>query len=148
GMSFETVTDKWMVPSTDDKLHRGTSPKGRILQGKKGIGRYSASMIGDDMVLQTIDETGDLTTLYLIWEHFEKAKYLSDVDVLIENFKTNQSSGTEIIIVGDENHLNEWTTKQIQNLKFELKKLIPPKEKDEGLSEENTDDFEINLEIG
>jgi len=148
GMSFETVTDKWMVPSTDDKLHRGASPKGRILQGKKGIGRYSASMIGDDMVLQTIDETGDLTTLYLIWEQFEKAKYLSDVDVLIENFKTNQSSGTEIIIVGDENHLNEWTTKQIQNLKFELKKLIPPKEKDEGLSDENIDDFEIKLEIG
>ena len=147
GMSFETVTDKWMVPSTDDKLNRGISPKGRIMQGKKGIGRYSASMIGDDMVLQTIDETGDLTTLYLIWEHFEKAKYLSDVDVLIENFKTSKASGTEIIIVGDENHLNEWTTKQIQNLKFELKKLIPPKDEDESLAEE-TDDFEIQLEIG
>ena len=148
GMSFETVTDKWMVPSTDDKLNRGTSPKGRILQGKKGIGRYSASMIGDDMVLQTIDETGDLTTLYLIWEHFENAKYLSDVDVLIENFRTNQPSGTEITIVGDESHLNEWTTKQIQNLKFELKKLIPPKENYDIISNESKDDFTINLEIG
>ncbi|MBF8456978.1 sensor histidine kinase [Kaistella sp. G5-32] len=147
GMSFETVTDKWMVPSTDDKLYRETSPGGRIMQGKKGIGRYSASVIGDDMVLQTIDETGDLTTLYLIWDHFEKAKYLSDVDVLIENFRTSKSSGTEIIIVGDENHLNEWTTKQIQNLKFELKKLIPPKDEDEFLVEK-TDDFEIQLEIG
>lgn len=147
GMSFETVTDKWMVPSTDDKLNRGISPKGRVMQGKKGIGRYSASMIGDDMVLQTIDETGDLTTLYLIWEHFERAKYLSDVDVLIENFKTNKSSGTEIIIVGDESHLNEWTTKQIQNLKFELKKLIPPKDEDDSIAEEK-DEFEIQLEIG
>lgn len=146
GMSFETVTDKWMVPSTDDKLHRGTSPKGRILQGKKGIGRYSASMIGDDMVLQTIDETGDLTTLYLIWEHFEKAKYLSDVDVLIENFRTNQSSGTEIIIVGDERHLNEWDAKQLKNLKSELKKLIPPKEKK--IENNNEDDFKIILELG
>jgi len=149
GMSFETVTDKWMVPSTDDKLNRGISPKGRIMQGKKGIGRYSASMIGDDMVLQTIDETGDLTTLYLIWDHFEKAKYLSDVDVLIENFETNQSSGTEIIIVGDEDHLAEWSPKQIQNLKFELKKLIPPKEDDNKDSEEEeSDEFAIQLEIG
>src|SRR5690606_21371561 len=71
GMSFETVTDKWMVPSTDDKLCRKLSPKKRIMQGKKGIGRYSASMIGDDLVLQTIDESGDLTTLYLIWKDFE-----------------------------------------------------------------------------
>ncbi|PKP19162.1 MAG: ATP-binding protein [Bacteroidetes bacterium HGW-Bacteroidetes-23] len=148
GMSFETVTDKWMVPSTDDKLYRGTSPKGRILQGKKGIGRYSASMIGDDMVLQTVDETGDLTTLYLIWDHFVQAKYLNDVDVLIENFKTNQPSGTEIIIIGDEKHLNEWTTKQIQNLKFELKKLIPPLENDDDLSEDKRDHFEIKLEVG
>ncbi|SFB39988.1 ATP-binding protein [Algoriphagus aquimarinus] len=147
GMSFETVTDKWMVPSTDDKLNRGISPNGRIMQGKKGIGRYSASMIGDDMVLQTIDQTGDLTTLYLIWDHFEKAKYLSDVDVLIENFKTAKASGTEIVILGDESHLNEWTTKQIQNLKFELKKLIPPKDDDDSLAEKK-DDFEIQLEIG
>lgn len=98
GMSFDIVTDKWMVPSTDDKLSRGVSPLGRIMQGKKGIGRYSASMIGDDMVLQTIDETGDLTTLYLIWEHFEQAKYLSDVDVLIENYRTNRRDFPTIIL--------------------------------------------------
>ncbi len=149
GMTFETVTDKWMVPSTEDKLNREVSPGGRIMQGKKGIGRYSASMIGDDMVLQTIDESGNLTTLYLIWEHFENAKYLSEVDVLIENFQTNRPSGTEIIIVGDEDHLNEWTTKQIQNLKFELKKLIPPIERESDDRDQNeVDPFQIQLEIG
>lgn len=148
GMSFDTVTDKWMVPSTDDKLSRSYSPKGRIMQGKKGIGRYSASMIGDDMVLQTIDETGDLTTLYLIWEHFEKAKYLSDVDVLIENFKTDRKSGTEIIIIGDEKHLIEWNVKQIQNLKFELKKLIPPIDQDEKQIRADIESFKIKLELG
>ncbi|WCM41900.1 ATP-binding protein [Flavobacterium sp. CBA20B-1] len=146
GMSFETVTDKWMVPSTDDKLHRKLSPKKRIMQGKKGIGRYSASMIGDDLVLQTVDESGDLTTLYLIWKHFEDAKYLNDVDVLIENFRTDRPSGTEIIIVGDENHLNEWDAKQLRNLKSELKKLIHPV--DEELEKEDKDKFKITLELG
>lgn len=146
GMSFETVTDKWMVPSTDDKLNRKLSPNERIMQGKKGIGRYSASVIGDDLVLQTIDESGDLTTLYLIWQHFEEAKYLNDVDVLIENFRTNKQSGTEIIIVGDENHLNDWNAKQLKNLKSELKKLIPPIE--EGIEKEKKDEFKIILELG
>ncbi|MBP6237482.1 MAG: sensor histidine kinase [Saprospiraceae bacterium] len=148
GMTFETVTDKWMVPSTDDKLKREISPKGRMMQGKKGIGRYSASIIGDDLVLQTIDETGDLTTLYLIWAHFQNSQYLSDVDVLIENFTTKHKSGTEIIIVGDESHLNDWNVKQIQNLKFELKKLIPPIDIKEHKIETDTDNFKITLELG
>jgi signal transduction histidine kinase len=148
GMTYDTVVDKWMVPSTDDKLNRKISPKGRLMQGKKGIGRYSASMIGDDLVLQTVDETGDLTTLYLIWEHFVKAKYLSDVDVLIENFTTKQHSGTEIIIVGDEAHLAEWNVKQIQNLKFELKKLIPPIDEKEHAIATDIDNFKIQIELG
>lgn len=148
GMTFETVTEKWMVPSTDDKLVREISPKGRIMQGKKGIGRYSASMIGDDMVLQTIDKTGDLTTLYLIWKDFEEAKYLEDVDVLIENFKTTRSSGTEIIMVGDENHLNDWDEKQLKNLKSELKKLIPPIDKEVNKIDDDTENFKITLQLG
>jgi hypothetical protein len=45
---------------------------------------------------------GDLTTFIFNLEHFEEAKYLNDVDVLIENFKTSKASGTEIIIVGGE----------------------------------------------
>jgi nitrogen-specific signal transduction histidine kinase len=118
------------------------------MQGKKGIGRYSASMIGDDLVLQTIDINGDLTTLYLIWEHFQQAKYLADVDVLIENFHTTQLSGTEIIIIGDESHLTEWDIKQIQNLKFELKKLIPPIDHKEYNVETDVENFKIKLELG
>jgi len=148
GMTFDTVTEKWMVPSTDDKLKRSNSPKGRLMQGKKGIGRYSASIIGDDLVLETIDEKGDLTTLYLIWEDFQRAKYLQDVDVLIENFKTNKSSGTEIIIVGNETQLNEWNEKQLKNLKSELKKLIPPIDKTIHEIDEDTDNFKITLELG
>jgi len=148
GMTFDTVTEKWMVPSTDDKLKRNKSPKGRLMQGKKGIGRYSASIIGDDLVLETIDENGNLSTLYLIWKDFQNAKYLQDVDVLIENFRTNRPSGTEIIIVGDENHLNEWNEKQLRNLKSELKKLIPPIDRTIHRVEDDTDNFNIILELG
>jgi len=51
GMSRDTVINKWMVPSTDDKLKRRKSPGGRIMQGRKGVGRYAASILGDDLLL-------------------------------------------------------------------------------------------------
>lgn len=148
GMTYDTIVNKWMVPSTDDKLIRKKSPNGRIMQGRKGVGRYAASVIGDDLVLQTVDTDGELTTLYLIWKDFEDAKYLADVKVLIENFATDRKKGTEIIIVGDEKHLNDWTVKQIQNLKFELKRLIPPKGQDDNQAKVHTDKFKIQLELG
>lgn len=147
GMTLETVTEKWMVPSTDDKLIRKLSPNGRLLQGRKGIGRYSASIIGKDLLLETIDENGGFTTLYLEWEDFQKAKYLQDVDILIENSKANEPSGTKITIIGDEDHLNEWNEKQLKNLKSELKKLIPPVDKTIG-DINHIDDFKIILELG
>ena len=43
GMPLDTIINKWLVPSTGDKLNRKISPRGRIMQGRKGIGRYAAS---------------------------------------------------------------------------------------------------------
>jgi len=148
GMDYETVVDKWMVPSTDDKLIRKISPDGRLMQGRKGVGRYAASMLGDDLVLETIDVAGNLTTLYLLWSDFKAAKYLEDVNILIESRRTNKKSGTDIIIVGDEKHLAEWNMRQIQNLRFELKKLIPPTNKEDEEIEKDKDKFTITLELG
>lgn len=58
GMSRDTIINKWMVPSTADKLTRKTSPNGRILQGRKGIGRYAAAILGDDLLLESVDNSG------------------------------------------------------------------------------------------
>jgi HSP90 family molecular chaperone len=66
GMSRGVVVSKWLVPSTDDKVLRKTSPNGRMLQGRKGVGRYAASMLGDDLLLDTIDENGERTTVFCL----------------------------------------------------------------------------------
>ena len=63
GMSRTVVTDKWMVPSTDDKQIRKISPKGRIMQGHKGIGRYATALLGNDLFLETVSETKKTKTL-------------------------------------------------------------------------------------
>lgn len=127
GMSRETVVDKWMVPSTSDKEDReGRSPGGRTMQGRKGIGRYAASILGKDLLLETVTPTGEKTTLYLLWEDFENAAYLGDVEILIETEQTDEPPGTSLIMAVDEATLNVWKGSQFDKLQFELKKLMPP----------------------
>lgn len=148
GMTFETVTQKWMVPSTDHKIKCKMSPGGRPMQGKKGIGRYSASFIGDDLELETVDKDGNRTFLYLEWQEFEHASFLDDVNILIEASKINKKSGTKITIVGNEEHLQEWTEKQLKNLKSELKKLMPLTDRNEHNINDTARNFKIKLKLG
>ena len=75
GMSRDDVINKWMVPSTDNKRERQESPSGRVLQGSKGVGRYAASILGADLLLETVDTRGQKTTVYLEWSNFESALY-------------------------------------------------------------------------
>lgn len=125
GMTRSVVTDKWMVPSTDDKKIRKISPKGRIMQGRKGIGRYASGILGDDLLLETV-ANGKKTTVLVNWADFEKAEYLSDVDILIETKKTNTPAGTSLLMTGNESFLYEWDDVQFQQLIHELKKLMTP----------------------
>ena len=126
GMSRDTVINKWMVPSTRDKLDRKISPGGRVMQGHKGIGRYAASILGDDMLLETVTADGEKTTLFVEWASFQAAEYLDDVEVLIESTKVKEPSGTRLTITGGRASLDDWGPDQFKNLQFELKKLISP----------------------
>lgn len=154
GMTKDVVINKWLVPSTDDKLQRKTSPKGRILQGRKGVGRYAASILGEDLLLKTIDTEHNQTEIYLQWTSFEKAQYLDDIDILVATSRTTQNSCTELVINGDASKVQEWlfiderkvkTTKyseMIDALITELQKLISPIKK-----LENNDTFSIIIHI-
>lgn len=126
GMTYDTVVNKWLVPSTNDKLLRRKSPKGRTMQGRKGIGRYAASILGKDLLLETVTSTGDKTEVYIDWMMFENSEYLDDVEILIETSKCNEPKGTRLTILGGTDDFIEWTDKQINKMKFELKKLIAP----------------------
>ena len=76
GMSRTDVVNKWLVPSTSYKVENRKSPNGRIMQGRKGIGRYAASILGEELYLETTDKFGNMTSLYINWEDFENAEYL------------------------------------------------------------------------
>lgn len=146
GMSHDTVINKWMVPSTKDKLERKKSPNGRIMQGRKGIGRYAASVLGVNMLLETVDTSGIKTTVFVEWNNFEHSEYLDDVEILVENQSSDERPGTILTITGGKSNYEEWNKKQFDNLRFELKKLISPISA-ESIDKERNKIFEIRLNI-
>ena len=146
GMSRDDIINKWLVPSTEDKIKRGKSPSGRILQGSKGVGRYAASILGNNLLLETVTNKGEKTTVYAIWDEFKKAQYLDDVDVLIDTVEVSEPSGTVLTINGKDEYLKEWDKKRFEKLRFELKKLTSPMSSIFN-NEGNNDNFRINLKV-
>ncbi len=144
GMSRDVVTTKWMVPSINDKEIRKKSPKGRILQGRKGIGRFASSILGNKLHLETV--SGDeKVTLDIDWDDFESAQYISDVPISIETEKTTLSNGTTLSICGGISSFLEWNKDRFNNLVKELKKLIIPRP--QFLVDNENNVFDIYLKI-
>ena len=126
GMTRDAVINQWLVPSTNNKLEQKiSSNKKRIMQGRKGVGRYAASILGNDLLLETVSNA-QKTTVYVQWKQFEQADFLEDVDILVETESTIQPDGTQLFITANKNQIQEWNRKQHENLEFELRKLISP----------------------
>lgn len=144
GMSRDTVINKWLVPSTNDKLERKLSPKGRVMQGRKGIGRYAASMLGSTLLLETVSTEAEKTVVFVDWLNFEKSEYLDDVEILVKSNTVDEKPCTFLTIEGGREYYEEWDKKQFDKLRFELKKLIPPIDKSINKDEQ---EFKIYLKI-
>ncbi len=142
GMTRQDVITKWLVPSTSDKLMRVRSPSGRVMQGRKGVGRYAASVLGTDLFLETVTTEGQRTEVYIDWTDFEEAEYLDDVEVLVETSETSDPSGTRLTVTGSRMLADDWTKRQFDRLRFELRRLKSPVGDDLG-----GDDFGMSLEV-
>jgi len=141
GMSPSVISGAWLVPSTDDKLLRKRSPvKKRVMQGRKGVGRYAVSILGSATELLTIDKSGDRSRVYIDWGDFEAAKYLDDVFVSIETDRVSHKSGTKIISYADFDEGFDWSKGDVDKLLFELSKLVSP-------VKSNEEDFSVLLSV-
>ena len=132
GMSMETVTDKWLVPATPDKLERKVSEKGRALQGRKGIGRFAAAALGNSIYLNTKAKGHDEVSLILDLGDFSGDRLLEDVAIEIDQEKSRRRSGTILEVkstgISIEELNNQWDEKQRGSLVIELCKLLAPTE--------------------
>ena len=146
GMSRSDVVERWMVPSTDDKLKRKVSPSGRVLQGRKGVGRFAASILGDDLLLETTTKKGETTSVFVEWATFEDASYLDQVELLIDTQKSDSKPGTVLTIKGSSAGLEEWNEAQFRRLMYELRKLTPPTAAVSGVDLKQ-EKFDIRLKV-
>lgn len=125
GMSQDTVLNAWMVPSTDYKLKKKNSPKGRAYQGRKGIGRYAVSLLGNKLELITIKD-GFKTIACFDWEEFNSEKKLSEIPITITTSETTENMGTKLVITNEHSNMltDEISESDAQKVEKELSKLL------------------------
>ena len=125
GMTAMAVEEKWLVPSTSDKLDRRTSPKGRVMQGRKGIGRFAAGVLGEQLELTTVADSVE-TKLSINWNEFSRNRFLDEVLVDLVTFPTPKKNGTRFMITGSKQKLLLWNDSEVEFLIKELRKLLTP----------------------
>lgn len=151
GMDFSTIEKSWMNPATPNKKAKQNeeirkTPKGRITQGEKGIGRFAILKLGRNITITTRPQCGnceyvinyDLSKYdddFLTESGVEKELFIDNIDinvierepeVFIEitedaNDKQRQTlSGTRIEI---SNLKGSWDLKKIEQVCSESQKL-------------------------
>lgn len=149
GMTAETVENKWMIIGTDNKHKNTTTPKGRVVSGEKGIGRFALDKLGHATSL--VSWTGNKDDKPIKWEvkwaDFEAQNTTVDkvtatlTEISIADFsdiyklitKHSTKHGTILHI---QNVRDEWNESRIQELFESMQALVPPA---------NDRDFGINL---
>ncbi|EAJ0719596.1 hypothetical protein CGP00_08510, partial [Campylobacter coli] len=141
GMSLETIKNTWMVPATSYKVNKQySSKKKRVVQGKKGIGRYASAILGDFLRITTTDLNGMTSIIEIDWKQFDDGKFLDEINIPYECNRTNLKSGTKIEIYSSiEVYYDEikqqyqdkinWNDNQNNLLFKELRKLLVPVDK-------------------
>lgn len=141
GMSLETIKNTWMVPATSYKVNKQySSKKKRVVQGKKGIGRYASAILGDFLRITTTDLNGMTSIIEIDWKQFDDGRFLDEINIPYECNRTNLKSGTKIEIYSSiEIYYDEikqqyqdkinWNKDQNNLLFKELRKLLVPANK-------------------
>jgi len=107
GMDGNIIKDVWMEPGSDYKERLYEEKKKsqefkRLPLGEKGIGRFSAHKLGNEIELISRKQNGREVYLRIEWNFFKESKYLGDVPINIYERKpeifTGNKTGTRIII--------------------------------------------------
>lgn len=98
-------------------------------------------MIPNDLLLKTISEQAEETTVVLDWNDFLKHEFLDEVLVLVERRPAQgRGPGTVLEIAGGRDYASRWDPKTIDILRHELRKLLSP-------FHDQADTFTIHLKI-
>lgn len=134
GMTLDTVVNVWLEPGTDNrgvqrKEGRRSKKFKRLPLGEKGIGRFAAHKLGDEIKVVTKAKGDQEVVIKIDWREFDSPnqRYLSDVPISVierdpEVFK-GRKTGTRIEISG----LREsWTRGLVRRLHRAVHAICPP----------------------
>src|SRR5690606_5904500 len=135
----------WMEPGSDFKSekfkNKEVTPKyNRLPIGEKGIGRFGAHKLGNEIELVTRKANHKEVYVSIDWKTFENARYLEDVPITIserepEIFQNNQT-GTRLTIT---DLRAKWTRGMARKVKRSVSALTSPFH--------SHDNFEVNFEV-
>lgn len=166
GMSLSIVTTVWMEPATISKRNQLRSEKfKRRYLGEKGIGRFAAARLADELEVISRCQGEDKEVFALFdWRQFEdEDRYLDEVEILWElrtpveipsgvSFKalcqgdappdrpTTSAHGTILRMAGLR---QTWEGKHFQDLTRGLARLVSSRQ----TKVEQSGDFEISLDL-
>ncbi len=152
GMSLKTIEKSWMNPATPNRFvkkgeSKKTKKKKRIIQGEKGIGRFSILKLGKNILITTRPENSevefeidyDLSAYdndFLTENGEEKELFIDDLNIEVRTKKpaiivdkeinvdhqifNRGNHGTRIEI---SNLKGEWNKKKIENIYKDISKL-------------------------
>lgn len=146
GMSPDIIKTAWLVPATKNKYVKKRSPSGRYYLGRKGIGRYASSILGNNFNLISIDKNSIETSIKLNWSDFNKYEFLQDVPIELDVHESKNHSGTTINITDDNMDISVWNENSFFKLIKELKLLVSPLQ-DVNINDNSKLPFNIFLSI-
>lgn len=137
GMTLGTVISAWLRPGTRTRLDRreamlkdvSRSKKfGRLPLGEKGVGRFAAHKLGDDIKLITRADGEDEVVVDVNWRDFDTDKPLDQVRVRVTEREpevfTGKTTGTRITVSGFRE--GPWTRGQVRSLHRAVTSICSP----------------------
>jgi signal transduction histidine kinase len=140
GMDLGAVLGGWFEPGTVVKKQAERSPRGRLYQGAKGVGRFAAARLANSLNMETRargEKEG--VAVVLNWGHFDDNSYLDEVEIAYEvRPLPHLKQGTLLRLAGLRDK-KEWIETDFVALHERLSRLISP------FGE--VEDFKIHLTI-
>ncbi len=139
GMDVDTVLNCWFEPGTISKKRAKRSPGRRLYQGAKGIGRFAAGRLAEQLYLEsTVTGSSDSVFVILDWGRFDDESYLDEIEIDYEiREKADLASKTKLTL--EKLRKSEWNEEDYEKLNARLTRLVSPFDE--------ISDFDIFLEI-
>ena len=125
GMDLDTVLMAWFEPGTVIKRKQERSPRGRLYQGAKGIGRFAAARLAESLILESkVEGADDGVFVLLEWGRFDDESYLDEITIDYElNPLPDLERGTRLTL---EKLRKVWEMEDYEELYARLSRLISP----------------------